>query len=202
MITFSQTLENIAYDLDIYKLRLGKPKIGIILLFPGFQALAFYRFQHWLLGRKNAKNPLWWPVIALEVLGKRLIEMMTGIHIGPEAKIGKGLYLPHFGGIILGAGCVIGSHCYISNSVTLGWGQIGTDDGRPTLGDRSYIGPGAVLIGPIVIGTDGLIMANSLVVKSFEDRAVIMENPARAISFKGGFYYQRYLGMETDSARQ
>jgi len=204
MTTLGEMLKDIAYDLEFYKMRLKKPKIGIILLFPGFQALAFYRVQVWLnTHHKSArfKNPLWWPVIAIEVVLKRIVEMVTSIHISPEAHLAPGIYMPHFGGIVVGEYTVIGKNSVICQNVTFGFGIRGDKNGFPKLGDRVYLAPGAVLIGPVVLGDDCMVGANSVVTKSFPDRSVVGGVPAKLLSMRGSFDYQHYPNMKTDPAR-
>jgi serine O-acetyltransferase len=94
-------------------------------------------------------------------LVERFIEIITGISIPAPAKIGKGLRIHHFGGIIIHSAAVIGEFCTVYHGVTLGdrggWG------GAPRVGDRVVIGAGAKLIGEIVIGDDCVIGANAVV---------------------------------------
>jgi len=69
------------------------------------------------------------------------------------------------------------------------------------IGDRVFIGPGAAVLGPIRIGNDVLIGANAVVIRSVPDRAVVVGNPARVISFNGSFDLVSYEGMERDPER-
>jgi serine O-acetyltransferase len=71
----------------------------------------------------------------------------------------------------------------------------------PTLADRVYVGPGAVIFGPVEIGQDAAIGANAVVTKSVPPRAVVAGAPARVVNRKGSFLYVQYLGMETDPDR-
>jgi len=72
----------------------------------------------------------------------------------------------------------------------------------PTLADRVYVGPGAVIFGPVQIGEDAAIGANAVVTKSVTARAVVAGAPARVVSGKGSFLYVQYRGMEADPDRR
>jgi serine O-acetyltransferase len=124
------------------------------LLSQGFQAIFVYRMFRWFYERGIPTQPVRFFV-------ERVTEIMTGISIPAEAKIGKGLRIHHFGGIIFHSASVVGEHCTIYHGVTLGdrggWG------GTPKVGDNVIIGAGAKLLGEIEIGDNCLIGANSVV---------------------------------------
>lgn len=86
-----------------------------------------------------------------------------GYQIPLTVKIGKGLMLPHFGGIVVNSKTVIGNNCNILQGVTLGNTKRGKNMGAPTIGDKVYIGPNAVVVGGIFIGDNVLIAPNSFV---------------------------------------
>lgn len=71
----------------------------------------------------------------------------------------------------------------------------------PTVGDRVYIGPNAIVVGKITVGDDAMICAGSVVTKSVPPRAVVLGNPARVVSYSGSFDYIAYDGMENDPER-
>jgi serine O-acetyltransferase len=124
------------------------------LLSQGFQALIVYRIFRWFYERRIPTQPLRFFV-------ERFIEIITGISIPAQAKIGKGLRIHHFGGIILHSEAVIGEYCTVYHEVTLG--DRGGSGGAPRVGNRVTIGAGAKLIGEIVIGDDCMIGANAVV---------------------------------------
>jgi serine O-acetyltransferase len=107
------------------------------------------------------------------------------ISIPTSTKIGSGFYIGHFSGIIVNKDCIIGKNCNISQGVTLGQSNRGAKKGAPIIGDNVYIGPGAKLIGRVVIGNNVAIGANSVVTKDIEDNAVVVGAPARVISHNG-----------------
>jgi serine O-acetyltransferase len=124
------------------------------LLSHGFQALLVYRIFRWFYERRIPTQPLRFFI-------ERFTEITTGISIPAQAKIGKGLRIHHFGGVIIHSAAVIGECCTVYHGVTLGdrggWG------GVPRVGNRVLIGAGAKLIGEIVIGDDCIIGANAVV---------------------------------------
>ena len=113
-----------------------------------------------------------------------LISVPVGIDISFDAAIGKGLYIGHYGGIVVNRGVEIGDHCNISQGVSIGLGGRGEQAGCPKIGDRVYIGPGAKVFGKIRIGNDVAIGANAVVLKDVPDRAVVGGIPAAILSYK------------------
>jgi serine O-acetyltransferase len=146
------------------------------LLSQGFHALVVYRFFRWCFERKVPTQPVRFFV-------ERLTEIMTGISIPAEAKIGKGLRIHHFGGIIFHSAAVVGENCTIYHGVTLGdrggWG------GAPRVGNNVTIGAGAKLLGEIEIGDNCLIGANAVVRTSVPAGCVAVGVPAVVKEGKG-----------------
>jgi len=141
-----------------------------------------YRYGSWLNKRFNVpviktflKVPLW-------LLGKPFDILFGYIHL--DADIGKGLYIGHCGGIIVGP-VKMGEYCNISQQVVIGIGGKGEFRGIPEIGDRVYIGPGAKIFGKIKIGHNVAIGANAVVSKSIPDNAVVVGNPGRIVSYEG-----------------
>lgn len=201
-MTFKETINALRWDLARYHYRLHQPKLAIILLFPGFQALALYRISHWLNTRAKKRLFWWWPIIAVEAVVTRISEIITGIYISPLAKLGAGLLFPHFGGIYIGKGVVMGRNCEVYQGVSIGYNVHGEESGYPTIGDRVFMAPGSKIFGPIQIGTDVTIGANAVVTKSMPDYAVVLGVPGRVNSYAGSFNLVRYPGWESDPERQ
>jgi len=104
-----------------------------------------------------------------------------GFEIHSEAKIGDGLYLSsHCGPVIIGP-VTIGRNCNISHSVTIGRSYRGGILGRPTIGDYVWIGPGAVVVGKILIGNNVLIAPNSFVNFDVPDNSLVIGNPGKIL---------------------
>ncbi len=172
----------------------------MLIMCPGSLASISYRLGHAIWG---CSGPSWLllPLKALHVIFDRVIQVLTGIAIAPQAKIGPGLYIAHFGGIFVGTNVEMGSNCDLHQGVTLGIAMRGGRHGSPRLGDRVYVAPGAKVLGAIKIGDDAMIGANAVLTLTVQPRAVAIGIPARVISHQGSFEYIKYYGMEQDSAR-
>lgn len=112
-----------------------------------------------------------------------------GIAIPYNAQIGPGLYIGHYGGIIINSDTIIGRNCNINHGVTAGVKYGGKNPGVPTIGDRVYLGPGCKVIGGVHLGNDVAVGANAVVVDHVPDSGVVAGVPARVISLKGSAGY-------------
>jgi len=169
---------------------------------PAMWAVFVYRFRRWLY---VARPPavIRWPLNIVAILMSLRVANTTNIELPSSAAIGGGLYIAHPAYVMVGSHVVIGRHCTLTQGVTIGHAGGGshTTDKNPVIGDRVYIGPGAIIIGPITIGNDALIGAGAVVTRSVPDRGVAVGNPARVISHKGSFDLISYPGMEQDEER-
>ena len=170
------------------------------IMCPASVACVMYRLQHAVWSYSGRFRVLMLPLKVLLMIVGRLVEVYTGIWIAPDAEIGPGLYIGHFGGVIIGS-VVIGSNCNLSPGVVIGQSVRGAHRGRPTFGDRVYIAAGAKLFGSITIGNDVAIGANAVVTRSMPDRAVALGVPAQVKSFAGSFEVILYRNMDSDPAR-
>jgi len=102
-----------------------------------------------------------------------------GFDIHPSTEIGEGLYLGHFGHVGINPDTKIGKHCNLPHIVTIGQVNKGARKGSPTIGDRVWIGTGAVIVGKIQIGTDVLIAPNSFVNFDVPDHSLVLGNPGQ-----------------------
>jgi serine O-acetyltransferase len=112
-----------------------------------------------------------------------------GIDISRDARIGSGLYIGHFGGIVVNADVVIGDNCNLSQGVTLGQVNRGAKAGCPTIGNNVYIAPGAKIIGRINVGDNAAVGANAVVVDDVPPNVAVGGVPARVISQVGSEGY-------------
>ncbi|MEL0651231.1 serine acetyltransferase [Algibacter sp. TI.3.09] len=119
----------------------------------------------------------------------RRIKYKYGFDISYRTNIGKGLYIGHFGGVVIHGDTIIGSYCNISQGITIGVLNRGKNKGVPKIGNSVFIGPNAVIVGGIVIENDVLIGANSLVNFDVEANAVVAPSPSQIISYKGSKHY-------------
>jgi serine O-acetyltransferase len=135
------------------------------LLSQGFQAILVYRFFHWLDCRRIPSQPFRFFV-------ERFIEITTGISIPAMCKIGKGLRIHHFGGIIFHPTVMMGENCTVYHGVTIG--DRGGSGRSARIGNNVTIGAGAKIIGEISIGDDCIVGANAVVTKDMQPGTVAL----------------------------
>ena len=150
--------------------------LEIILCYPGFQALVLHRISHKLW---NYKLPLLPRVLS------QFTRTITGIEIHPGAKIGKGVFIDHGMGVVIGETSEIGDRCLLYQGVTLG--GTGKDSGKrhPTLQENVVVGAGAKVLGAINIGSNTRIGAGSVVVKNVERNCTVVGIPGRVVNQSG-----------------
>lgn len=162
------------YDLDrvLKEDPAARSKLEVFLLYPSINALIVYRIAHKLYNKK---------CFFLARLLSQLARFFTGIEIHPGAKIGKGLFIDHGMGVVIGETAEVGDNVTIYHGVTLG--GTGKDKGKrhPTVKDIVIIGAGAKVLGPITIGNNVKVGANSVVLKDVPDNATAVGMPAKII---------------------
>ena len=165
---------NLRYDLNrvMENDPAARSKIEVFLLYPTIHAMISYRIAHFLYTKK---------LFFLARLVSQISRFFTGIEIHPGAKIGKGLVIDHGMGVVIGETAEIGDNVLLYHGVTLG--GTGKDKGKrhPTLGDNVIIGAGAKVLGPIYIGTNSKIGANSVVLKDVLEGSTAVGIPAKNI---------------------
>lgn len=119
----------------------------------------------------------------------RRIKYRYGFDISYRTTIGKGLYIGHFGGIVIHGDTEIGDNFTISQGITIGILNRGKNVGIPKIGNRVFIGPSAVILGGITIGDDVLVGANAVVTFDVPDHSVVGAPAAEIISAKGSDGY-------------
>jgi serine O-acetyltransferase len=124
-----------------------------------------------------------------------------GIEVPFATSIGSGFYIGHAGGIVIHSKSVIGKNCDLSHGVTLAQGNRGKYKGHPTIGDNTYIGPGAKVIGAVRIGNNVAIGANCAVTRDVPDNAVVVGVPGKVISYKGSTDYILNTDYESQFGR-
>lgn len=112
-----------------------------------------------------------------------------GFDISPTTRIGPGLYIGHFGGVVVSPHAILGANVNIAHGVTIGAASRGPRTGAPTLEDRVWVGANAVLVGNIVIGHDALIAPGAYVNFDVPPMAVVLGNPGKVISSEGSIGY-------------
>jgi serine O-acetyltransferase len=149
--------------------------------FPGFRLMFWYR----ACNNFSKSHPLG---VVARLWYKRL-QVKFGFQIPHSCRIGKGLFLGHYGNIVINQGVMIGSNCNIAQGVTLGNISRGEKKGCPCLGDRVWIGANSVVVGKIKVGNDVLIAPLTLLNFDVPDSSVVAGNPARIINTNGSEGY-------------
>lgn len=147
----------------------------------GLWALAFYRFGRWRYSIRW--RWLRFPFSFLYKFFKPIIEVITGIELPSETRVGHRFRIDHFGGIVISGDASFGDDCVIRNGVTVGLKNAG-QRGAPTIGNRVDIGAGAKVLGAIRVGDDVAIGANAVVITDVPSNSVAVGIPARILPRK------------------
>lgn len=115
--------------------------------------------------------------------------MRYGFDISPAAMIGPGLYIGHFGGVVISPYAVLGQNINIAQGVTIGSTSTGPRIGAPSIEDRVWIGANAVLVGKITIGREALIGPGAYVFFDVPSGAVVLGNPGIVVARTGSAGY-------------
>jgi serine O-acetyltransferase len=152
-----------------------------ILLTEAIWVIVVYRFGQYL--EEEAPPALRALLRAPYKLLMKALHLVVDVHLFPETRIGGGLYIGHYGGTWISPLASLGANCNVNHGVTIG--AAGGREKAPVLGDRVWVGPGAVITGPIQVGSGAVVAANSLVVANVPDDAVVIGVPARVVSYSG-----------------
>jgi len=148
----------------------------VLLCYPGVHALAFHRLA----------NRLWrrgWLASARFV--SHVGRFLTGIEIHPAARIGRGLFIDHGMGIVIGETAEVGENVSLLQGVTLGGTSVAREKRHPTLGDNVVVGAGAKILGAFTIGAGSRIGAGSVVVREVPENSVVVGVPGR-VTYRDG----------------
>lgn len=150
----------------------AKSTLEVVLLYPGFHVLVFHRLAHWFYKKK---------LFFIARLISQFARFVTGTEIHPGAVIGRGLFIDHGMGVVIGETAEIGNNCTIYHGVTLG--GTGKDRGKrhPTIGNNVLISTGAKILGPFKVGDNSRIGANAVVLREVEANTTVVGVPGRAV---------------------
>lgn len=169
--------KNIRYDIKniMENDPAAKSFIEVLLLYPSIHSLIFYRISRFFY-----KKRLFFIARIFSQTGR----FVTGIEIHPGAKIGRGLFIDHGMGVVIGETAEVGDNVTLYHGVTLG--GTGKEKGKrhPTIGDGAIIGTGAKVLGPIYVGSGAKIGANSVVLKDVPSQSTAVGIPAKILNFK------------------
>lgn len=154
----------------------ARSSFEILLTYSGLHAIQQYRVAHWFYQHK---------LFTIARIISQISRHLTGIEIHPGATIGKGFFIDHGMGVVIGETAVIGDNCLIYQGVTLG--GTGKDKGKrhPTLGNNVMIGSGAKVLGPFTVGNNVKIAANAVVLEAIPDNCTAVGIPARIVKQDG-----------------
>ena len=170
--------------------RCGIHKISLRILFsvfyihpnPGLKFMTIFRLtQHY-----RRKNRL---LFYFFFLWLRRLKYKYGFDISYRTQIGKGLYIGHFGSIVIHGDAVIGNNCNISQGMTIGISNYGEKQGVPTIGNFVFIGPNAGIFGKITIGNNVTIGANAVVSENIADGKTVLPSKMNIIDKDLSPYY-------------
>jgi serine O-acetyltransferase len=150
--------------------------LEVLVCYPGLQALSFHRFAHWLY---RIKIPF------LPRLISHFGRFFTGIEIHPGAQIGKGVFIDHGMGIVIGETAIVGDYSLIYQGVTLGGTGKETGKRHPTVGENVVMGAGAKVLGNIQIGNNVRIGAGSVVLQDVPSNCTVVGVPGRIVYRSG-----------------
>lgn len=170
--------KNIAYDIRAVLERDPAARNGaeVFFLYPGVQAVFWHRTAHFLY-KHGLKFLARWI--------SQTTRFFTGIEIHPGAVIGRGLFIDHGMGVVIGETAVVGDNCTIYQGVTLG--GTGKEKGKrhPTLGDNVMVGSGAKVLGPFRVGSNSKIAAGAVVLSEVPENSTCVGVPARVVRLDG-----------------
>ena len=154
----------------------ARSALQVILFYPGFHAIIGYRIAHWFwkIGLRS-----------IAICISYIVRRWTGIEIHPAARIGKGFFIDHGMGVVIGETTEIGDDVLLYQGVTLG--GTGKDKGKrhPTLGNNIVVGAGAKILGPVTIGDNVKIGAGSVVLKSIPPNSTVVGVPGKIVRRNG-----------------
>src|ERR671937_2682798 len=151
-------------------------RMEILLTYGGVQALLSHRVAHALHG---AGVPLVPRFLA------NVVRVTTGVEIHPAARIGRGLFIDHGSGVVIGETAEIGDDVTLYQGVTLGGTGFATGKRHPTVQDNVTIGSGAKLLGPIMVGHGAKVGANTVVITDVPPNSTVVGNPGHVVRVDG-----------------
>ena len=180
LATFARVAQEVREDLTAAQQRdpaaRTVSRAEILLTYGGVQALLAHRISHAL---HDAGVPLIPGMLA------NLMRVLTGVEIHPAARIGRGLFIDHGAGVVIGETAEVGDDVTMYQGVTLGGTGFARGKRHPTVGDQVMIGSGAKLLGPIVVGPRSKIGANSVVIHDVPADVTVVGNPGHPVRVEG-----------------
>lgn len=184
-----QLLSEVSSDVDAARERdpatSGLSTFEILATSPGIHALLSHRIAHALQERGVPLIPRSMALVT---------RALTGVEIHPAAEIGRGLFIDHGAGVVVGETAKIGDNVTLYQGVTLGGTGFETGKRHPTVQDNVTIGSGAKLLGPVTVGHGSKIGANTVVITDVPPNTTVVGNPGHPVRVEG----RRPEGPDTD----
>jgi serine O-acetyltransferase len=170
--------EQLKEDIALIKERdpAARNTFEILVTYAGLHAVWYYRLSHFFYKHQ---------MFTIARMISQWARFWTGIEIHPGAKIGKGLFIDHGMGVVIGETAEIGDNCLLYQGVTLG--GTGKDKGKrhPTLGNNVMVGAGAKVLGPFKVGDNVKIAANAVVLEEIPPNSTAVGVPAKIVKRNG-----------------
>lgn len=147
------------------------------LLYPSFHAILYHRIIHflWKIG-----------VPFIPRLLSQISRFLTGLEIHPGATIDRGFFVDHGAGVVIGETTKIGDNCVMFHNVTLGGTGKHKGKRHPTIGNNVLIGTGAIILGPVTVGDNVKIGANSYIfMRDVPSNCTVAGVPAQIVKRDG-----------------
>ena len=165
-------LSDLWSEIETYKARdpALRSRLDVVFSYPGFHALFFHR-----IGNKLWRNKFYFWGRLVSHIGR----MLSGIEIHPGATIGKGLFIDHGMGVVIGETAEVGNNVTLYQGVTLGGTSLNKGKRHPTLEDGVIVGSGAKVLGPFTVGKNARIAANAVVLREVPAGVTVVGIPGR-----------------------
>lgn len=150
--------------------------LDVVLSYPGFHAIFLHRFVHGLYRMRIPLLPRWL---------SNVNRFLTGIEIHPGARLGRGVFIDHGMGVVIGETAEVGDGCTIYQGVTLGGTSLSHGKRHPTLQSNVTVGVNAAVLGAITVGANSKIGGGSVVVKDVPVNSTVVGVPARIVMQNG-----------------
>lgn len=147
----------------------------IVLAYPGVHAVWGHRVAHWMWNHELKTAGRVW---------SHVNRFLTGVEIHPGAKLGALVFIDHGMGVVIGETAEVGDGCTIYHGATLGGTSLNPGKRHPTLGEGVVVGAGAKILGPVTVGDNARIGANSVVLHDVPAGTVVVGVPGQIISRK------------------
>jgi serine O-acetyltransferase len=146
--------------------------LEVLFCYPGLHAVWIHRISHWFW-----QHEFYFIARFISHMGR----FLTGIEIHPGARIGRGFFIDHGMGVVIGETAEIGDNVTLYHGVTLGGVSWEKTKRHPTIGDNVVIGSGAKVLGPFTVGSGSKIGSNSVVVREVPANATVVGIPGRVV---------------------